>query len=69
MAVKNRLKEILMEKGIKQIWLAEKVGVSKGNMSNIISNRQQTTIDVAFKIAEVLNMKIEEVFIYSKDLL
>lgn len=67
MAVKNKLKEILDERGIKQTWLADKVGVTKGNMSNILSNRQQTTIDMAFKISELLDMKIEEIFIYSKD--
>ena len=67
MVVTNRLKKILEDRGIKQTWLAEKVGVTRGNMSNIINNRQQTTIEVAFKIADVLNMRLEDIFIYSKD--
>lgn len=67
MVVTNRLKKILEDRGIKQTWLAEKVGVTRGNMSNIINNRQQTTIEVAFKIADILNLKLEDIFIYSKD--
>ena len=67
MVVTNRLKKILENRGIKQTWLAEKVGVTRGNMSNIINNRQQTTIEVAFKIADILNLKLEDIFIYSKD--
>lgn len=67
MVVKNRLKEILEEKGITQTWLAKKVGVTRGNISNLINNRQQTTIEIAFKIADVLNMRLEDIFIYNKD--
>ena len=64
MAVKNRLKEILDKKGIKQIWLADKVGVNKSTISNIINSRYATTIELGFKIAEVLDVEFDDIFYY-----
>ena len=60
--VKNRLKEILDERGIKQNWLAEQVGITKQTMSNLIKNRFTTSMDIAFKISKVLNMEITDIF-------
>lgn len=62
MVVKNRLKEILDERGIKQNWLAEQVGITKQTMSNLIKNRFTTSMDIAFKISKVLNMEITDIF-------
>ena len=62
MSVKNRLKEILDERGIKQNWLAEQVGITKQTMSNLIKNRYTTSMDIAFKIAKVLSMEITDIF-------
>lgn len=53
MVIKNRLKEILDERGIKQSWLAEKVGVTRQTMSNLIKNRYTTSMEIAFKISKV----------------
>jgi putative transcriptional regulator len=62
--VKNRLKEILEERGIKQTWLAEQVGVTRQTMSNLINNRFCPSLDIAFKIANVLGLKLDDVFYY-----
>jgi DNA-binding XRE family transcriptional regulator len=67
MPVKNRLKEILDEKGIKQVWLAEKIGVTRGTISNIINNRYATTIELGFKIAEILNVDFDDIFYYENE--
>lgn len=67
MGVKNRLKEILEQKGIKQSWLANQVGLTTPTMSNLINNRHQTNIDIAFKIADILQVDITDIFIYTKD--
>lgn len=68
MAVKNRLKEILDERGIKQNWLAEKVGVTRGTIGNIVNNRYSPTIDLAFKIAEILDLNVNDIFYREKDI-
>lgn len=60
--VKNRLKEILDERGIKQSWLAEQVGITRQTMSNLIKNRYTTSMEIAFKISKILNMEIIDIF-------
>lgn len=64
--IKNRLKEILDERGIKQIWLAEQIGISYKTLSNIINGRYNTSLDIAFKIADVLNVKVDDIFYLEK---
>lgn len=65
--VKNNLREILEQRGIKQIWLAEKIGLHRGTMNNIISNKYNTSLETAFKIANVLGMKIDDIFEWVDD--
>jgi putative transcriptional regulator len=63
MKLKCRLRVILAEKEIKHGDIAEKVGISQGTMSALVNNRQLPTLPVAFNIAEVLGLKIEDVWI------
>lgn len=65
--VKNRLKEILDSRGIKQTWLAEQVGLHRGTLNNIIANKYNTSLEIAFKIAYTLNLKIEDIFEWIDD--
>ena len=60
--VKNKLKDILNERGIKQNWLADQVSVNKTTIGNIASNKYNTSLEVAFKIADILDMKVDEIF-------
>jgi len=60
--VRNRLEQILAEKGIKQNWLAEKVGVTRQTMSNLVKNRYATSTEIGLKIAYVLNMDFNDIF-------
>jgi len=62
MAIKNRLKEILEERGIKQSFIVEKCGLTKGTVSNLVNNKYTTSIDIAFKIAKLLNMNFTDIF-------
>ena len=53
---KNRIKEVLEERGIKQTWLAERLGKS----FCIVCNRRQPSLDVLFEIAQILNVDPKE---------
>lgn len=55
----NRIKEVLEEKGIKQIWLAEKLGKSFCIVNSYVCNRRQPSLEVLFQIAEVLQMDVK----------
>lgn len=52
----NRIKEVLEEKGIKQVWLAEKLGKSFNTVNGYVQNRTQPSLEVLYKIAEILSV-------------
>lgn len=60
--IKNKLKQILDERGIKNVWLAEKAGVNNSTVGNIIKNRHNPNVEVAIRIANALNMKVEDIW-------
>jgi len=62
MTVKNRLKEILTERGIKNVWLAEKAGINNSTVGNIIKNRHNPNGEVAIRIAKAHNLSVEEIW-------
>ena len=59
----NRIKEVLEEKGIKQIWLAEKLGKSYNMVNSYVQNRRQPSIECLYEIAEILNIEAKELLI------
>jgi repressor LexA len=63
----NRIKEVLEEKGIKQTWLAEKLGKSFNMVNSYVQNRRQPTLDVLYKIAELLHVEARELLIDNKE--
>jgi len=52
----NRIKEVLEEKGIKQIWLADQLGKSYNMVNGYVQNRQQPRLEVLYEIARILNV-------------
>lgn len=52
----NRIKDVLEEKGIKQKWLAEKLGKSYNMVNGYVQNRQQPKLEVLFEIAKILDV-------------
>lgn len=56
----NRIKEVLEEKGIKQIWLSEQLGKSYNMVNSYTQNRKQPRLEVLFEIAKILNVEVKE---------
>lgn len=65
--VKNRLKEILDERGIKQSWLAKRCHLQRATISNIVNDRFSTSLDAAFLIALALNLDITDIFYWTDE--
>jgi putative transcriptional regulator len=63
----NRIKEVLEEKGIKQTWLAEKLGKSYNMVNSYVQNRQQPRLEVLLEIAEILDIDVKELIISNKE--
>lgn len=60
--MKLRIKEIMEEKGITSAAIAQMVGIHKVSVSNIINGKQQPAFDTLLKFAEVLNVRVGELF-------
>jgi repressor LexA len=63
----NRIKEVLEEKGIKQTWLADKLGKSYNMVNSYVQNRRQPSIEDLYKIAEILEMEAPDLLVKLKD--
>ena len=63
----NRIKEVLKQKGIKQIWLADKLGKSYNMVNGYVQNRQQPRLEVLNDIAEILDVDVRNLLVGNKD--
>ena len=63
----NRIKEVLEERGIKQIWLSEQLGKSYNMVNSYIQNRRQPSIEDLYKIAEIIGIVTKNLLIESKE--
>ena len=59
----NRIKEVLKEKGIKQIWLADKLGKSYNMVNGYVQNRKQPSIESLYEIAGILNISAKDLLV------
>ena len=62
----NRIKEVLEQKGIKQIWLAEQLEKSYNMVHSYAKNKRQPSLEDLYKIAEILNVDIKELLVSNK---
>lgn len=62
----NNLKQIRLEKNISATELAYKAGVSERHILFIESGDRNPSIKLAFKIAEILNCPIDDIFLPAK---
>lgn len=60
--VSNNIKRILNEKGLKQVFLAEKLNETPASISNMLQNKKIIKSDDIQKIAYILNIPIDELF-------
>lgn len=61
--IMNRIKEVLEQKGIKQVWLADQLGKSYNIVNGYVQNRSQPSIEVLYKIADILGVTAKELLI------
>lgn len=55
-----RIKEFMSERNVTSAWLANKVGISKVAVSNIVTGKSSPSLDNIIKIADALNVSIVE---------
>ena len=64
LVLKNRIKEVRMEKGLSQAELAEMVGVSRNTISSIETGQYSPTAKLALILSLALDKKFEELFYF-----
>jgi len=65
--LKNKLEELRKEKGLNQDELASILKVSRQTISSLENGRYNPSLILAFKIAALFRMSIEEIFIFGED--
>lgn len=65
--MKNRLEELRIQNGWTQQMLADKVDVSRQTIISLESGRYNPSILLAFRLASLFKLKIEDLFLYSKE--
>ena len=58
----SRMKEVRIQKKLRQVDLVKATGLSKGSISLIESGKSSPSMDSAFKIAQVLGVTVDELF-------
>ena len=56
----NRIKEVLEDKGIKQIWLAEKLGKSFNTVTVMYKTADNQALRILDQIAKILEVNLKD---------
>lgn len=67
MPLENRLKEHRARLGLNQSELGKKSGVSRQTISLIERGDYSPSVTLALKLAEIFDVKVEDIFSYSED--
>ena len=67
MTVKNNIRKIRMERGIKQITMAEDLQVTRQTMNAIENNKYNPSLELALKIVQYFDVPIDKVFILKEE--
>lgn len=65
--MKNTIKSLRAEHQLTQEQLAEKVGVRRETIVFLEKGKYNPSLHLAFKIARVFGLSIEEIFVYQED--
>lgn len=65
--IKSKIGDVIDSKGLKHKWVAEQVGVYPTVLSRWINNRGKPSLERTFKLAKVLNCKVDDLYIYEDD--
>ncbi len=65
--MQNRLEEMRAQKGLTQQELADQVSVSRQTIISLERGRYNPSITLAFRLARLFGVSVEELFIYSEE--
>lgn len=60
--IKPRMKQIIIERGYRQNFVADKLGVSKQQLSNWVNGLSYPPMNKAFALAKFLGVKVDDLY-------
>lgn len=60
---KNNIKIVLEQQGRSQVWLAKAIDKSANTVNAYVQNRTQPSLDILYKIADLLNVNPKDLLI------
>lgn len=67
MKIDNKIRQFRKERKWSQVALAEKIGVSRQTIISLESGKYIASLPVAYQLATLFNVPIEELFIFNKE--
>ncbi|SHG71264.1 helix-turn-helix transcriptional regulator [Ornithinibacillus halophilus] len=67
MPVKNNIRKVRKERGIKQLQMAEDLQVTRQTFTAIENNKYNPSLELALKIVKYFDLPIHEIFILEED--
>ncbi len=67
LVLKNKLKEVRIEKRLSQQELADMVGVSRNSISSLETEKYEPSAKLAYILCIALDMKFEDLFYFDKN--
>ena len=61
--MKSQIKQIIVNKGLKQKDVAELIGVTSQQLSNWINGSSYPRLEKAFELAKLLDVKVDDLYI------
>ncbi len=62
----NRIKTVLVDKGLSQKCLSEQIGKSFSTTNAYCCNRQQLNLETLYKIAQLLSVELKDLIVNGK---
>ena len=62
----EKLREMIDERGLKQKFIAEKIGISETALSQMLNGKQKIDVDTFLAIATVMHMTPDEIYSFRK---
>ncbi len=62
--MKCYINEWITKRGYKKGWIADRLGVSRESVSKWANNKSTPSLETAFKLAAILNCKVDDLWEY-----
>jgi putative transcriptional regulator len=60
--MKSKIGQVIEDRGLMKKYVAKKLGVSPSQISNWISGKSYPTLNKAFKLAKLLQCKVDDLY-------